>query len=122
MRQAQPYVTVYDSSLKDLGFGRYAIDMGGMDTSGPIYVGLPPNVKMNVKWGTIGVEDPQRLTTVTASRYGYGLMSEEDKAALMEELEELPIPASYMYRSVQDEKTGIRSDCCACPGELGGDL
>ena len=29
-------------------------------------------------------EDPQNLTAVTANRYGYGLMSEEDKAALKE--------------------------------------
>ena len=87
---AQPYVTVYDSSLKDCGFGRYVIEMSVLDTSSPIYVGLPPNVKMNVNWGRIAVEDPQNLTAVTANRYGYGLMSEEDKAALKEEMEELP--------------------------------
>ncbi len=87
---AQPYVTVYDSSLKDRGFGRYVIEMSVLDTSSPIYVGFPPNVKMNVNWGRIAVEDPQNLTAVTANRYGYGLMSEEDKAALKEEMEELP--------------------------------
>ena len=99
---AQPYVTVYDSSLKDRGFGRYVIEMSVLDTSSPIYVGLPPNVKMNVNWGRIAVEDPQNLTAVTANRYGYGLMSEEDKAALKEEMEELPdssvIPVSYTHR------------------------
>ena len=114
---AQPYVTVYDSSLKDLGFGRYAIDMGVMDTSGPIYVGLPPNVRLNVKWGTIGVEDPQRLTTVTASRYGYGLMSEEDKAALMEELEELP-DSSIIHVSLSAREEKPVSEVIAAPVQV----
>lgn len=114
---AQPYVTVYDSSVRDRGFGRYVIDMSVLDTSSPIYVGLPPNVKINVNWGKIEVEDSQNLTAITANRYGYGLMSEEDKDALKGEMEELP-DSSVIYLSLSARNAKPVSEVIDAPVQV----
>lgn len=113
----QPYVTVYDTKLKDKGFGRYTAEMEVVDTSSPIHVGLSPNVMVDIDWGRIEISDPKNLTVIMANRFGDGLMSEEDKDAFRKEVEALP-DSSVIYLSLAAAKPKPVAEVAAGPVEV----